>query len=148
MCTALTRFNIFFSIMFQQVTEDLDDEDGVYIRYCTDGSATYSIWGACRSTREPSGGEGLWGAYSPPRHAAGSPKKKSDMPSRAPVVHVAFRYQRTTDHHLLMRIKFGHRTIPYSSVIEVSFPPIHEAFRLPSSTCTSLCKFYFEVIDR
>ena len=28
----------FFSMVLQQAMEDLDDEDGVYIRYCTDGS--------------------------------------------------------------------------------------------------------------
>ena len=35
---APTLFSIFFSTMLQQATEDLDDEDGVSIRYRTDGS--------------------------------------------------------------------------------------------------------------
>ena len=35
---ALTLFTLFCSMMRQQVTEDLDDKDGVYIRFRTDGS--------------------------------------------------------------------------------------------------------------
>ncbi|KAI8495016.1 hypothetical protein Bbelb_270020 [Branchiostoma belcheri] len=35
---APTLFTIFFSMMLQQATEDLGDEDGIYIRYRTDGS--------------------------------------------------------------------------------------------------------------
>ena len=35
---APTLFTIFFSIFFKQATDDLDDEDGVYIRYRLDGS--------------------------------------------------------------------------------------------------------------
>ena len=35
---APTLFTIFFSMMLQRATEDLDDEDGVFIRYRTDGS--------------------------------------------------------------------------------------------------------------
>ena len=31
-------FSIFFSMVLQQAMEDLDEEDGVYIRYRTDGS--------------------------------------------------------------------------------------------------------------
>ena len=34
---APTLFSIFFSMMLQQAFKDLDDEDGVYIRYRTDG---------------------------------------------------------------------------------------------------------------
>ena len=33
-----TVFTLFFSMMLQHVTEDLDDEDGVYIRFRIDGS--------------------------------------------------------------------------------------------------------------
>ena len=33
-----TLFSIFFSMMLQRALDDLDDEDGVYIRYRTDGS--------------------------------------------------------------------------------------------------------------
>ena len=33
-----TLFTIFFSMMLQRATEDLGDEDGIYIRYRTDGS--------------------------------------------------------------------------------------------------------------
>ena len=35
---APTLFTIFFSMMLQRATEDLGDEDGIYIRYRTDGS--------------------------------------------------------------------------------------------------------------
>ena len=35
---APTLFIIFFSMMVKQMTEDLDDDDGVYIRFGTDGS--------------------------------------------------------------------------------------------------------------
>ncbi|KAL2077949.1 hypothetical protein ACEWY4_025634 [Coilia grayii] len=35
---APTLFTIFFSMMLKQATEDRDVEDGVYIRYCHDGS--------------------------------------------------------------------------------------------------------------
>ncbi|XP_078612812.1 uncharacterized protein LOC144882704 [Branchiostoma floridae x Branchiostoma japonicum] len=35
---APTLFTIFFSVMLQQATEDLGDEDGIYIRYRMDGS--------------------------------------------------------------------------------------------------------------
>lgn len=35
---APTLFTILFSMMLQQVTEDLDDTDGVYFRFCLDGS--------------------------------------------------------------------------------------------------------------
>ena len=35
---APTFFTIFFSMMLQRATEDLGDEDGIYIRYRTDGS--------------------------------------------------------------------------------------------------------------
>lgn len=35
---APTLFSIFFSMMLQQASQDLDDEDGIYIRYRTDGS--------------------------------------------------------------------------------------------------------------
>ncbi|KAI8500865.1 hypothetical protein Bbelb_216830 [Branchiostoma belcheri] len=35
---APTLFTIFFSMMLQQATEDLGDEDGIYIKYRTDGS--------------------------------------------------------------------------------------------------------------
>ena len=35
---APTLFTIFFSIMLQRATADLGDEDGIYIRYRTDGS--------------------------------------------------------------------------------------------------------------
>ena len=35
---APTLFTIFFSMMLQQATADLDDEDGIYIRYRMDGS--------------------------------------------------------------------------------------------------------------
>ena len=35
---APTLFTIFFSMMLQRATDDLDDEDGVFIRYRTDGS--------------------------------------------------------------------------------------------------------------
>ncbi|XP_072050245.1 uncharacterized protein [Amphiura filiformis] len=35
---APTLFSIFFSMMLHQATVDLDDDDGIYIRYRTDGS--------------------------------------------------------------------------------------------------------------
>ena len=35
---APTLFSIFFSTMLQKATEDLDDEDGIYIRFRTDGN--------------------------------------------------------------------------------------------------------------
>ncbi|KAI8506556.1 hypothetical protein Bbelb_159830 [Branchiostoma belcheri] len=35
---APTPFTIFLSIMLEETTKDLDDEDGIYIRYRTDGS--------------------------------------------------------------------------------------------------------------
>ena len=35
---APTLFTIFFIMMLHRATEDVDDEDGVYIRYSTDGS--------------------------------------------------------------------------------------------------------------
>ena len=35
---APTLFSIFFSMMLKQVNEDLEDEDGVYVRYRLDGS--------------------------------------------------------------------------------------------------------------
>ena len=35
---ALTLFTIFFSMMLEQATKDLDDDDGIYIRYCLDGN--------------------------------------------------------------------------------------------------------------
>ena len=35
---APTLFSIFFSMMLKQVNEDLEDEDGVYVRYGLDGS--------------------------------------------------------------------------------------------------------------
>ncbi|XP_035673035.1 uncharacterized protein LOC118413616 [Branchiostoma floridae] len=38
---APTLFTIFFSVMLQQATEDLGDEDGIYIRYRMDGSLVH-----------------------------------------------------------------------------------------------------------
>ena len=35
---APTLFSIFFSMMLKQATEDLDDDEGVYVRYRLDGS--------------------------------------------------------------------------------------------------------------
>ena len=35
---ALTFFSIFFGMMLKQATEDLDDDEGVYVRYHLDGS--------------------------------------------------------------------------------------------------------------
>ena len=35
---ALTLFSIFFSMMLKQATDDLEDEDFIYIRYRFDGS--------------------------------------------------------------------------------------------------------------
>jgi hypothetical protein len=35
---APTLFSIFFSIMLKQATEDLDDDDTIYIRYRLEGS--------------------------------------------------------------------------------------------------------------
>ncbi|KAJ7428689.1 hypothetical protein WISP_00981 [Willisornis vidua] len=33
-----TLFTIFFSMMLQRAMTDLNEENGIYIRYCTDGS--------------------------------------------------------------------------------------------------------------
>ena len=38
MRTRTNPFSTFFGMMLQQATEDIDDEDGVYVRYRTDGS--------------------------------------------------------------------------------------------------------------
>ena len=36
--TAIPLFTIFFTMMLQQASEDLNDDGGAYIRFCTDGS--------------------------------------------------------------------------------------------------------------